>query len=142
MGLMRRVLNIHQTLLDRLEADPAGPRHCSFRETASRALATLPQYNGVAMTNEVCDRSRARRIERARKHGLQVCAFEVCGKLEHHVHDFQQCGGCKVVAYCCREHQRAHWKAGHKKVCAAFARGEFSTGAEPALIHDIAFSDA
>jgi hypothetical protein len=27
------------------------------------------------------------------------------------------CSACKLVMYCCADHQRLHWKAGHKKVC-------------------------
>jgi len=27
-----------------------------------------------------------------------------------------RCGNCKVVGYCCRDHQKAHWSA-HKKLC-------------------------
>jgi hypothetical protein len=30
-----------------------------------------------------------------------------------------RCAGCKGVSYCCREHQAAHWKAGHKEECTA-----------------------
>ena len=29
-----------------------------------------------------------------------------------------KCAGCGMVAYCCKEHQKAHWKAQHKKECA------------------------
>lgn len=27
------------------------------------------------------------------------------------------CSACRQVKYCCKEHQRQHWKSGHKKVC-------------------------
>lgn len=30
----------------------------------------------------------------------------------------RKCAGCGMVAYCCKEHQKAHWKAQHKKECA------------------------
>jgi hypothetical protein len=29
------------------------------------------------------------------------------------------CSKCRGARYCCREHQVAHWKAGHKEVCLA-----------------------
>ena len=29
----------------------------------------------------------------------------------------KQCGKCHTAQYCSREHQVAHWKAGHKKEC-------------------------
>jgi hypothetical protein len=31
----------------------------------------------------------------------------------------QVCSKCRGARYCCREHQVAHWKAGHKEVCRA-----------------------
>jgi hypothetical protein len=27
------------------------------------------------------------------------------------------CSQCRLVSYCCKEHQKAHWKASHKKIC-------------------------
>jgi hypothetical protein len=30
------------------------------------------------------------------------------------------CGGCGQVAYCSKDHQKAHWKAGHKTNCKAY----------------------
>lgn len=42
-------------------------------------------------------------------------ACAVCG-----VNGAQQllrCGRCKIVFYCGAEHQRAHWRAGHKEAC-------------------------
>jgi hypothetical protein len=41
-----------------------------------------------------------------------VCA--VCWKSG--VFKLQQCSGCKVARYCCKEHQTEHWKV-HKKHC-------------------------
>ena len=36
----------------------------------------------------------------------------VCGKTS----PFKRCSNCKCVGYCCREHQKIHWKV-HKKAC-------------------------
>jgi hypothetical protein len=27
------------------------------------------------------------------------------------------CSQCRLVSYCCKEHQKAHWKASHKQTC-------------------------
>lgn len=40
------------------------------------------------------------------------CKCIVCG-----VRATKNCSNCKAYHYCCREHQSAHWKGGHKKEC-------------------------
>lgn len=30
-----------------------------------------------------------------------------------------KCSACKLVAYCCKEHQKQHWKT-HKSLCRPF----------------------
>jgi len=40
-----------------------------------------------------------------------------CDKQEGSEHHLLECMRCKLVVYCNRECQVAHWKAGHKKVC-------------------------
>ena len=47
---------------------------------------------------------------------LQHCAN--CNQQEPALGDFKKCNQCKAVVYCGRQCQLAHWKAGHKKVCA------------------------
>jgi hypothetical protein len=37
-----------------------------------------------------------------------------CGEL---FPKLKQCSWCKAVAYCSRDCQVAHWKAGHKEAC-------------------------
>ena len=32
----------------------------------------------------------------------------------------KKCGGCLRVAYCCTDHQKEHWKKGHKSRCSPF----------------------
>ena len=40
-----------------------------------------------------------------------------CGATEPVRGDFQACSRCRRAFYCSREHQRAHWRAGHKAAC-------------------------
>ena len=47
---------------------------------------------------------------------LQHCAN--CNQQEPALGDYKKCNQCKAVVYCGRKCQLAHWKAGHKKVCA------------------------
>jgi hypothetical protein len=44
------------------------------------------------------------------------CNLEGCSEAELPT---QVCSKCRGARYCCREHQVAHWKAGHKEVCRA-----------------------
>ena len=44
-----------------------------------------------------------------------------CGATEPVRGDFQACGNCRRAFYCSREHQRAHWRAGHKAACSDVA---------------------
>jgi hypothetical protein len=49
--------------------------------------------------------------------GLRSCALgAACGKREATRQQFKLCSACKTVAYCCREHQAAHWPV-HKAAC-------------------------
>jgi len=49
---------------------------------------------------------------------LRCCALASCDAKEAHVWHFNRCAICKVVAYCCKEHQRTDWPA-HKATCEA-----------------------
>jgi hypothetical protein len=54
--------------------------------------------------------------------GAPGCSYPGCCNLEGRTEaelPVQACSKCKGVRYCCREHQVAHWKAGHKEVCRA-----------------------
>jgi hypothetical protein len=54
--------------------------------------------------------------------GAPGCSYPGCCNLEGRSEAelrVQVCSKCKGVRYCCREHQLAHWKAGHKEVCRA-----------------------
>jgi hypothetical protein len=48
--------------------------------------------------------------------GSQVCAW--CGVASQQL---LRCGRCKAAWYCGVDHQRAAWKAGHKRECGAAA---------------------
>ena len=49
---------------------------------------------------------------------LRCCSLSSCGARELHPSHYKQCGACKTVAYCCREHQLEDWPA-HKAACKA-----------------------
>jgi hypothetical protein len=54
--------------------------------------------------------------------GTPGCSYPGCCNMEGRSEAelrVQVCSKCKGVRYCCREHQLAHWKAGHKGVCQA-----------------------
>jgi hypothetical protein len=40
---------------------------------------------------------------------------EVCGKTAS-----KRCSGCHNVSYCSVDHQKSHWKAGHKRECKVY----------------------
>ncbi len=46
---------------------------------------------------------------------LRTCAM--CDARETEPRLFKLCSRCGGAAYCCKEHQVAHWRAGHKKEC-------------------------
>jgi hypothetical protein len=45
-----------------------------------------------------------------------VCIREACAVCYEVSPKLQKCGGCRSVAYCCREHQLSDWKE-HKTQC-------------------------
>lgn len=53
----------------------------------------------------------------------QNCAY--CGVTAHELNigltenavTLKLCGGCRRIAYCCTDHQKKHWTAGHKRDC-------------------------
>lgn len=53
---------------------------------------------------------------------LQRCALAACGAAEARPALFKSCAACRGVFYCCKPHQVAHWKAGHKAACKAAAK--------------------
>jgi hypothetical protein len=54
--------------------------------------------------------------------GAPGCSYPGCCNMEGRSETdlpTQVCSKCRGARYCCREHQVAHWKAGHKEVCRA-----------------------
>jgi hypothetical protein len=67
--------------------------------------------------------------------GLRSCGLAGCGAREAHPAHFKSCAACRGVAYCCKEHQTAHWPS-HKGPCkaarkAAAAAADDGGGAGP-----------
>ena len=48
---------------------------------------------------------------------LKPCGLLECTAVEKRPKEFQMCSGCRNVVYCCKNHQKKHWKQGHKLVC-------------------------
>jgi hypothetical protein len=54
--------------------------------------------------------------------GAPGCSYPGCCNMEGRSEAelaTQVCSKCRGARYCCRDHQVAHWKAGHKEVCRA-----------------------
>lgn len=49
---------------------------------------------------------------------IEIMPCQVCGGMV----GTMRCKGCRVVAYCGKEHQREHWKV-HKKLCKEMGSG-------------------
>lgn len=89
----------------------------------SGPLGALPSmhdafYTGDTVAGAAVEKALASSQRRQAKHALQKCALDGCTAVEQNIHDFQSCSRCKMVKYCCQEHQRQHWKV-HKKSCCA-----------------------
>ncbi|THV02002.1 hypothetical protein K435DRAFT_775869 [Dendrothele bispora CBS 962.96] len=52
-----------------------------------------------------------------KKDSRSVSACGFCGKPGSAQLVLKTCGGCRQLLYCSKEHQKEHWKSGHKKVC-------------------------
>jgi hypothetical protein len=52
----------------------------------------------------------------------RVCFNPDCYEKEKDGITFQKCSRCKAAIYCSRDCQKAHYKAGHKKVCKKFLK--------------------
>ena len=89
---------------------------------APEFLAALNLHGSMGeATSGSCEAENARAQARAAADvaavGLRTCALPACGAREATVRQFKVCSGCRRVAYCCAEHAKAHWKAGHKREC-------------------------
>lgn len=61
----------------------------------------------------------AQRALDVEERGLKFCSY--CREGEKEPRQFKTCSACNFAAYCCREHQKAHWKV-HKKECATVCK--------------------
>ena len=68
-----------------------------------------------APTQRACNEAVERSLNAP---GLRICALPGCGAKEAHPAHFKSCAACRMVVYCCREHQVEGWP-GHKKACKA-----------------------
>ena len=60
---------------------------------------------------------------------LRGCALDACAAREVHPGQYKKCAACLAVAYCCREHQVAHWPS-HKAACKAARKAAAQGGKE------------
>ena len=88
------------------------------RTPALQRLLSPDAWAFYARTKSDADARRRSFLEGQRK---RSCAH--CGATEPVRGDFQACGRCRRAFYCSREHQRAHWRAGHKAACCDAASG-------------------
>ena len=78
------------------------------REMAARDISELKRKTAAAANKQALTQSSRER---------RKCSLPSCKKHEQDGESFGQCARCKSAFYCCREHQRMHWKNGHKIVC-------------------------
>jgi hypothetical protein len=98
----RRVAAGHQRDGRRQQTATAAPPGDAGPCSSSEAAAGGGTYSGSGPSS-----SSSSRVKPSRP-----CAQ--CGEL---FPKLKQCSRCKAVAYCCRDCQVAHWKAGHKEAC-------------------------
>ena len=63
-------------------------------------------------------------LKRARSQAVPESLDRVCSHCSTQASEsnhLMTCARCKSAFYCSRNCQRAHWKAGHKKICVAFS---------------------
>jgi hypothetical protein len=125
-------VNVSAKLPVVLDELAGAPRHRAWLERLSQAQARLRQSGVIekrdlegdevarlrARSREQRDRADRERDAAAASGQLKSCALACCGAKEAHVSHFSRCSACKIVVYCCREHQVAHWPT-HKAACKA-----------------------
>ena len=89
--------------------------------TSLQAHGSFQKLSSGWMVKDVAE-SKARHEADVAAFGLRACALPSCSAREVTVRQFKVCGACKQAAYCCFEHSKAHWKAGHKQECSGAAK--------------------
>ena len=85
----------------------------AHRRTPALQRLLAPDFLSFAARSVSAEESERRSfVEGQRK---RSCAH--CGATEAVRGDFQACSRCRCAFYCSREHQRAHWRGGHKAAC-------------------------
>ena len=79
----------------------------------------LPDYKKVVL-NKFSDHMHAKNKTYKRMETV-VCSYSDCSKIQPVTKEgrFKKCGRCRVVLYCSKECQKAHWINSHSKVCVA-----------------------
>eukprot|EP01084_Bolivina_argentea_P230392 388631_1 len=49
-----------------------------------------------------------------------TCAWLLCKKSLHNISKLYKCKRCRMVEYCCRNHQKKHWKYIHSQQCRVY----------------------
>ena len=70
------------------------------------------------------DTEPVRVSSRMRSRGRRTCAAPGCDATESWPGEFRSCSRCRAVAYCGEPCHLTHWRAGHKRECAALAAAE------------------
>jgi hypothetical protein len=122
------VQRLQYTMSELLEL-PARARqplaNASARVEAARRGALRARGLDESMRHFKDENARLYACASAAREQLRCCSLAACGKREEHAAQWKLCSACKAACYCCKEHQAADWKAGHKAACAA-ARGNAS----------------
>jgi hypothetical protein len=85
---------------------------------ASGMLANRGTACGISTAKAKLAERTAAEEASAHTRKLQTCALPACGAREVHEAQFKKCAACRLVVYCCKEHQAEHWTT-HKKPCKA-----------------------
>lgn len=79
----------------------------------------LPEHKKVIL-NKFSDHMHSRNKKYKQMETVQ-CSFSECSKIQPNTKEgrFKKCGRCRVVLYCSKDCQKAHWINGHASVCVA-----------------------
>ena len=103
-GLDARVVQLLADASKRLEC--SGVLQIRHIEEAFHQITSMRVVSAAAVTKSLSATDR------------RSCSLAGCGAKEAHPQHFKRCAACRAAAYCCREHQVAHWPA-HKAACKA-----------------------
>ncbi|ORX56784.1 HCP-like protein [Hesseltinella vesiculosa] len=90
---------------------------------AKMAARVALEKQNMENFEKLADEDKAKLIRQLAKEAApekvkhQGCGNIFCENKETDQGSFKRCGQCQRVAYCSRDCQRKHWKAGHSKLC-------------------------